>query len=449
MIAALVLATAPVPAVVALDIEPVERVALDIKPVERADLDPKTVERILQHSPLPPPPADPTNRVADSPDAARLGRFLFFDTRLSRNGAIACATCHDPKQGFADGKPMAQGLGTVKRHAPSLWNVAQQRWLFWDGRADSLWSQAPQPIENDVEMGGDRLAIAKLVAGDDALRAGYERVFGTPPDLSDTARFPAHAKPEGDAASAWDAMGPADQDAVSRVFANVGKSLEAFERKLVSDRSRFDFFAKALREHDVEAQKQYPESALRGLVLFEGRANCRLCHAGPLFSDGEFHNIGVPTLDKSPPRDPGRREGIQKLARDPFNAAGPFSDDPRGPRAQEMTQLSSNAETWGQFRTPSLRNVARTAPYMQQGQFATLDDVLHYYSTLEGSVPAGHHGEQVIQPLHLTDVEIADLRAFLETLTDEVPLSALRSPPTPGELRNGMDAGHDDRRAQR
>src|SRR5205814_1548696 len=166
-----------------------------------------------------------------------------------------------------------------------------------------------------------------------------------------------HAKPEGETASAWEAMAPADRDSVSRVFANLGKSFEAFERELVSDRSRFDIFAKALRDRDVEAQKRYPESALRGLVLFEGRANCRLCHAGPLFSDGEFHNIGVPTLDKSPPRDPGRREGIQKLARDPFNAAGKYSDDPRGSRAQEMTQLSLSAETWGQFRTPSLRNV--------------------------------------------------------------------------------------------
>ena len=293
-------------------------------------------------------------------------------------------------------------------------------------------------------MGGDRLAIAKLVAGDAALRAGYERVFGALPDLSDAAHFPAHAKPEGETASAWETLSPADRDGVSRVFANVGKSLEAFERKLVSDGSRFDLFAKALRDHDVEAQKQYPESALRGLVLFEGRANCRLCHAGPLFSDGEFHNIGVPTLDKSPPRDPGRREGVQKLARDPFNAAGPFSDDRSGTRAQEMTQLSSSAETWGQFRTPSLRNVARTAPYMHQGQLATLDDVLHYYSTLEGSVPAGHHGEQVIRPLKLSEAEIADLKAFLETLTDESGSSSLGSPPSRHDLFDAADRARRD-----
>ena len=125
-------------------------------------------------------------------------------------------------------------------------------------------------------------------------------------------------------------------------------------------------------------------------------------------------------------------EGLELLLKDPFNAAGAFSDDPRGTRATELDSLVRSSELWGQFRTPSLRNVARTAPYMHLGQFATLRDVLRYYSTLEGSVPAGHHGERVIRPLKLADAEIEDLIAFLESLTDtDLPAELVSKPTSP------------------
>jgi cytochrome c peroxidase len=368
----------------------------------QARFDEKTLARILQHSPVPPPPPDPTNKYADSSDAAMLGRAFFFEKRFSKDGRISCATCHDPGQCFADGLALARGLETNARHAPSLYNSAQQRWYFWDGRADSLWSQALQPLEGASEMGGNRAAIARVIASDAALRAGYEQVFGK--------------LPENDA---------------TRVFVNVGKSLAAYERQLVSANSPFDRYAKALRDGDRDAQRAYPEAAARGLELFVGKANCRLCHSGPLFTDGEFHNVGVPSLDKRPPRDAARRQGIEQLLKDPFNAAGAYSDDARCARALELPHLVAGAEQWGQFRTPSLRNVARTTPYMHQGQFATLDDVLHFYSTREGAVPAGHHGEQVLQPLNLSPREIADLKAFLETLTDESLPDELRTPPAP------------------
>lgn len=401
-------------------------------PTGRVEFDAALRARILQHSPLPAPPKSPSNRYADDENAALFGQAMFFDVRLSKNGQHACATCHDPTKAFADGRSLAQGAQLGRRHSPSLYNVAQQRWLFWDGRADSAWSQALQPIENDLELDGDRVAVARLVTGDPLLRAAYERTFGALPDVS---QLPANAKPTTSAneialANAWNSIAAAQREAVNRVFANVGKSLEAYERKLVSADSAFDRFARALAQNDVEGEQLYPESAKRGLALFDGKANCRLCHAGPLFSDGEFHNIGVPTLDKKPPRDAGRREGIERLQRDPFNAAGSFSDDPDGEHAREISQLAATADTWGQFRTPSLRNVARTAPYMHQGQFATLADVLHYYSTLEGTVPAGHHGEQVMKPLSLSADEIGDLKAFLETLTDESLPATLLAPPT-------------------
>ena len=394
--------------------------------------------RILQQSPLPAPPKDPTNRFADDENAARFGQALFFDTRLSKNGLHSCATCHDPDKGFADGRSLAEGAHVGRRHSPSIYNSAHQRWLFWDGRADSAWSQALQPIENELELDLDRVAVARLVAGDSVLRSAYTRTFGA---IADVSKLPAHAKPttsagEIDLANAWNAMEAAERESVNRVFANVGKSLAAYERLLTSTTSAFDRFASALRRDDAEAQKLYPDAAKRGLALFVGKANCRLCHAGPLFSDGEFHNIGVPTLDRKPPRDAGRREGIERLQRDPFNAAGAFSDDPEGEHAREIAQLAATADTWGQFRTPSLRNVARTAPYMHQGQFATLGDVLHYYSTLEGTVPAGHHGEQVMKALALGTGEIADIEAFLESLTDESLPKALRAPPARASIED-------------
>jgi cytochrome c peroxidase len=361
--------------------------------------DAATAAKILTHAPLGKPPPDPTNRFADDPAAAALGKRLFYEKRFSSNGAIACATCHDPAKAFADGKSLSEGIGTGTRHVPTLLNAAFQRWWFWDGRADSMWSQALHPLESASEMGGERGRIAREFAKDAELRRAYEEVFGAMPDPGE---------PAGSAA----------------VLANTGKALEAYERLLVSGDSEFDRFADALRSGDREGQARYPEAAKRGLALFVGKANCRLCHAGPLFSDGEFHNIGVPTLDKSPPKDAGRFGGIDAVQRDPFNAASPHSDDPKGERADELTRLVKTSETWGEFRTPTLRNVARTAPYMHQGQFATLRDVLHYYSTLEGTVPAGHHGEQVIKPLHLADAEIDDLLAFLGTLNGADPAGA-------------------------
>src|SRR6188768_2585740 len=106
--------------------------------------DPTTRARILQHSPLPPPPADPTNRFADDPDAMRLGWALFYDPRLAKDETTSCATCHDPAKAFADGRAIARGMSDGTRNTPSLYNVAHQRWVFWDGRADTTWSQALQ-----------------------------------------------------------------------------------------------------------------------------------------------------------------------------------------------------------------------------------------------------------------------------------------------------------------
>ena len=157
------------------------------------------------------------------------------------------------------------------------------------------------------------------------------------------------------------------------------------------------------------------DSERRGLELFFGEAECWECHAGPLLSDGEFHNIGTPVPDGLP-RDPGRYDGADLVVRDRFNAAGRYSDDPEGSQAIVSRGVRRDPLQWGAFRTPSLRNVARTPPYMHDGSMPDLESVVRFYSTLEGAVQLDHHQETVLSPLDLDDRELADLVAFLGAL---------------------------------
>ncbi|MFM7297787.1 MAG: cytochrome-c peroxidase [Planctomycetota bacterium] len=392
-----------------------------VAPIHDASWGEREWAKARTHTPLPRPRRNPTNRVADSADAARLGQRLFFDARFSANGSVACASCHAPDLGFADGKSLSMGLARTVRHSPSLWNVAQQRWFFWDGRADSLWAQAVQPLENPKEMGFDRVSLARALRGDATLRAEYEQLFGALPDV---ASWPERAAPGDDAserAAAWKHMSADEQRAASRVAANFGKALEAYERRLVRDDAPFDRFVAG----DATALS---ESAQRGWKLFAGRGNCRSCHSGPAFTDGEFHNIGIPPLAGGEPEDPARYAGIDLVREDPFNAQGEFSDAREGDAALELEVLERTPQNFGEYRTPSLRNVALTAPYMHEGQMKSLADVVHFYSTLEGATQIGHHQEQVLQPLKLSASEAADLVAFLESLTGTPPPAALLAP---------------------
>lgn len=354
---------------------------------------------VLQHA-LGDPPRDPSNAFFENPDAARLGQRLFFDPGFSRSGTVSCATCHVPERSFTDGLSLPERF-PVDRNVPSLWNVAYNRWFFWDGRADSLWSQALQPIENPREHGFTRLESVRRILAVPALREGYARVFGPLPD-------------------------PSDRAAVDRAFANLGKAIAAYERNLVSRRSPFDLFAEGLRTGDAAKMAALSPAARQGLKLFVGRANCRLCHSGPNFTDGEFHNIGIAPLRGSP--SPGRFAAIDEVRRDPYNMKGPFSDDPSS-GAKKLDYLAKLQETWGQFKTPTLRNVAKSAPYMHQGQFKSLQEVVRFYSTLQGRVPAGHSEPFVLVPLMLSPDELAALVAFLESLTDESIDARLLKPP--------------------
>jgi cytochrome c peroxidase len=406
---------------------------------DRALYTPDELAAIYRHSPLGPPPPDPTDRVAGDAAAAAFGQALFFTKAFSANGRIGCVTCHQPARAFTDGRAVAQGLAAGTRHTPSLLNAAYNHWYFWDGRADSLWSQALQPWENPKEAGGDRLHVLHVVARDPALAAAYRRVFGVLPPLADLERFPAHARPDPDpalaVAKAWASMSPADRRAADRAYSNLGKAVEAYDRLLVSGASPFDRYVAALKAGDPVGERAISPAAKRGLKLFVGAGGCELCHSGPFFSDGQFHNLGLPVPPGAGP-DPGRAEGIRLVAADPFNAIGAFSDDRGGEAKDRLAYLPKPETQLGAFKTPTLRNVAVAGPYLHDGRFATLARVIRFYA--EGKAASrgrlvGVREQSLDLVPHLGAVQQSDLVAFLETLTGAPVPARLTGPPAAGD----------------
>jgi cytochrome c peroxidase len=254
------------------------------------------------------------------------GRELFFDTRLSRDGTIACASCHDPARAFTDGRAVAVGVsGRIgRRSAPTLVNRGYGRAFFWDGRAPSLEAQVLQPIQDRNEM--------DMTLGEVTARVGMS----------------------------------ADE---------ISRALASFVRSIVSGNSPFDRFIDGDRTALTSEQQA-------GLQLFRGKANCTACHVGPTFTDERFHNTGV-----------AWREG-QFLDEGRFTVTGRIDDR-------------------GAFKTATLREISRTAPYMHDGSLATLADVVEYYDR-GGNTAPGLDAE--LHPLHLTDAERASLVAFLGAL---------------------------------
>lgn len=334
----------------------------------------------LSLSSLPPLPPDPSNAVADAPAAVALGRALFADTRLSADGKVACATCHDPARQFQDGLKVARGIGVGKRRTMPIAGAAYSPWMFWDGRADSLWAQALGPLENPLEHGSDRASVVSVVAAHYA--AEYGAVFGVPP----------RAQP------------------VDRAFANVGKAIAAFERTIMPARTRFDGYADAVGRGAATDTLTGQEVA--GLRLFIGKGKCLDCHNGPLLTDSDFHNIGLP----SPP-DPGRIAATAKVMADPFNCLGAFSDAAPDQCMELAVMKAGGSALIGSFKTPSLRGVTHRAPFMHDGVFATIGEVLAHYN----AAPAAGIGHSELTKLALTNDEIAALAAFLGTLAPEEP----------------------------
>ncbi len=296
-------------------------------------------------------------------EAIALGRRLFYDMRLSSDKTLSCASCHRPDMHFTDGRQVATGVGGQlgPRNTPTVLNAAYQPAQFWDGRAASLEEQAGGPIANPKEMNMPHADCVAKLNAEAAYRAEFARVFGP--------------------------------GAIT--MRQVETAIACFERTLLSGNSAFDRY-----QYGGE-KTALSDSAVRGLALFsdKSRGNCTACHligeTSALFTDGKFHNLGTG-----------------------MNANGELTDAGRF----EVSRAEANR---GAFRTPSLRNVAVTAPYMHDGSLKTLKDVIDFYI---GGGSSNPQLDPEIKPLKLTAQERGDLLAFLATLTGEAPANA--GPPT-------------------
>jgi len=364
-------------------------------------------DAIRSHCGVPDVPPEPSNAYSDDPKAALLGQALFFDAGYAPPDPVgqphACASCHAPETWFIRAETHAD---IEPYNITSVVNVAHNEFHTWTGKRDSLWSLALVPAEGFLAT--TRLRIAHHIA--ENYREQYACVFGD----ADVASFfnNRSAFPSGVDADAmeFDALGSADQAVVNRIFANYGKAMAAYMRKIVTGPSRFDRYVGCVPPDNGAQSTDFGDAEKRGLALFVGgRANCSSCHAGRLFSDDAFHDIALPVGGDS------RYEGIDELDNE-FRLTGPYSDDPEGaPGVYPRTE-----EDRGAFRTASLRNIAMTGKYMHDGQFATLREVIEHYN----EPPEAEDGrrDRELWPLDLTTGEMADLEAFLGTLTgDPVP----------------------------
>ena len=302
-----------------------------------------------------------------------LGRQLYFDPRLSADGTVSCATCHEPSAGWAAHTPTGVGIRAQKgrRNSPVSYNRILSDVQFWDGRAKTLEEQAVGPIANPVEMGSTHDACVKTIAGVEGYRLQFERIFG------------------------------------GVTIDAVGKALASFERAVVTGPTPFDYFERASAFRNVTAQDmaddevlaaaawsardaaaKHPmsEAAVRGLGLYFGKASCSACHVGANLTDEAFHNLGVGTGADEP--DLGRFD----VTKDPKDR--------------------------GAFKTPTIRNVAETAPYMHDGSVATLEDVVAFYNSGGEANPSL---DPKIRKLGLTDRESADLVEFMRACTGSFP----------------------------
>ena len=389
---------------------------------------------------LGPPPEDPSNRVADDPDAAALGHLLFFESRLSSTRQVACASCHDPARFFTDGKPVSTGVGVTSRNAPTVVAAAYSPWMFWDGRRDSLWSQALAPFESGAEMNVTRVEVVRHVAGDPAASALYRKAFGSPAVAGDLTRFAARAGPYGDgpARDAWARVAPADREAIDRAFANIGKAIAAYQRLLVPGPGRFDRYVRSLgpQPSEDEATLELDKSELLGLRLFmdAGRSQCLRCHNGPLFTNQGFHRVGTDSTVEGVPEF-GRFLGLQAVLVDPFNCLGAFSDaEPEMCREHRFLRLDHVDAEMGKFKTPTLRGLNKSGPYMHDGRFTTLEAVVEHYREPPPAGPGVPNGHELL-PLALSTQESQALADFLLTLGAELradPRWTTRPGPTTG-----------------
>jgi cytochrome c peroxidase len=349
-------------------------------------------------------PSSPSNRYANNKVAARLGRNLFFDPRLSGDNSTSCATCHNPARGWSDGEATPVRFPQVKRHTPSLWNLAFYDNYFWDGHADSLWIQALFPLEGRPEMDSHRLKVVTLIVQDKYLKELYEDTFGKiSTALVDNVKkgFSSNLITQNNF-DGWNRvylqLDYQQKEEISRIFANVGKALEAFQTNIWAGTSKFDLFARQITNKEFDREPTLSFGAQKGLKLF--LVNCLQCHNGMNFSDSRFYNLGLQEHKPFSDWDKGRFEGI-KLARDSeLSRLSKYSDM----KPKIGGDNTATTDTLGAFRTPSLRNVNLHPPYMHDGKVRSLADAIEAHIK--------------ILPVPLTEKDTEDLIAFLQALTD-------------------------------
>jgi cytochrome c peroxidase len=392
----------------------------DIQAGPSAQFDEREVRilRSLSLESLGSPPDNPSNRVADSKRAVGFGRQLFFDESLSIDGTLSCAGCHKTDRAYTDGLALAEGVERTARNTPTLFGVAFQNWFYWDGRRDSLWSQALIPFEAPSEMASSRVAVVRAVLTNPEYRAQYQALFGEPPDF-DWAALPQQATPLGVSArqNAWYRLPRATQQLINEVFSNVGKALEAFQRTLDPPKTRFDQFVSALLEGKADKVRELASPReIRGMRLFiDGeRGQCLRCHNGPMLSNGGFHNIGTGKFSGQN-MDFGRVFGLQAVVIDEFNCLGKYSDA-RPDQCETLNHLSQDPHQilYGAFKTPTLRYLDQTGPYFHDGRFESLQAVVDYYA--EPPIK-GRNQAHELMPLDLAADERDALVAFLKMLS--------------------------------
>ena len=392
-----------------------DRFAFNINLGVLSDKDLETLSSLLLTAADRPPPST-SNRVADNPNAAKLGEALFFDERLSADGSLSCGSCHRPDLFFTDGKPRAIGIRRAGRNTPTVIGAAYLPWLYWDGRRDSLWAQALVPFEAADEMGSSRVAVVRIVMSDPSYRRAYERVFGALPAETILENIPAHAGPLGDTETrrAWQKIDPDTAHAINVVYANLGKAIAAYQRRLPVPVSKFDRYVTArMAGDDVDGLMTSEELAGLKLFLDADRTHCLRCHNGPWFTNGGFHNIGTGTFTGAE-LDFGRVFGVRSVLMDEFNCLGRYSDaPPDGCTQLRFLNRNSHVPLEGAFKVPSLRNLEATAPYMHDGRFADLEAVLEFYRSPPNQSQVGAHE---LPPLDIDDAEAAQILAFLRTL---------------------------------
>jgi cytochrome c peroxidase len=398
---------------------------------------------IQKFGPLGDVPPDPTNRYADDPVCATFGQRLFFEKSYSHaltvadpalgavgdKGKIACASCHDVTNYWTDTRshPNSTSLGVTwtTRNAPTLVNVAYYQWMSWGGKEDSLWYQGANGCESAVNFGGNRLEYAHMLYR--KYRNDYNTIFPVPLDTAldpaapDAARFPAQGKPKASSTAPdgpWEMMAPDDREIINVIMANIGKAIEAYERRLVSRNAPIDRYI--MGQYDALSP-----AAKRGLRLFIGKAACVDCHSGPIFSDQKFHNTGVPQSGINLPRvDNGRFDDLSKTLTNAFNGASKYSDD-RTAGTAKLQGLQVTDDLKGLFRTGALRHVNNTGPYMHTGSLMTLEDVVQFYNWGGGTADFSGTKSANMAPLLLTAEEGGDIVAFLRSLTGDPPPSDL------------------------